>query len=79
MQGRACTESYSTCKDLAASLLFDILLKKRRGVEYKLYSLYHKAGYDTIHQREKRVTQIAYLRPLIQIECATDKTSEDFN
>lgn len=55
MRGRACTEPSSARDNLAASLLSDILLKKRRGVEYQMYLLDHKTGNETIHKREKGV------------------------
>ena len=67
MQGRACTESHSTCEDLAASLLSDILLKKRRGVEYQLYPLDYKTGCETIHKREKRLLKSHILALLFKL------------
>ena len=76
MQGRACTESHSTCKDIAASLLSDIFLKKRRGVEYQLYPLDHKTGCETMHKREKRLLKSHILALLFKLNVLRTKNKK---
>ena len=73
MRGRACTETCSTRNDLAASLLLDILLKKRRGVEYQLYPLDNKSGYETIHKREKGLLKSHILALLFKLNVIQTK------